>query len=71
MHEYARRDEWLAKVSGQEWQDARLLARADMRADGRPAAGRPGGPRGTPDSAGHEVDAPPLRQRGAAQHDKA
>ncbi|AJY41169.1 heme biosynthesis protein HemY [Burkholderia humptydooensis] len=39
MHEYARRDEWLAKVSGQEWQDARLLATADMRADGRDAEG--------------------------------
>lgn len=39
MHEYARRDEWLAKVNGQEWQDARLLATADMRADGRDAEG--------------------------------
>ncbi|KVE39297.1 heme biosynthesis protein HemY [Burkholderia sp. TSV86] len=39
MHEYARRDEWLAKVDGQDWQDARLLATADMRADGRDAQG--------------------------------
>ncbi len=39
MHEYARRDEWLAKVDAPEWQDARLLATADMRADGRDAEG--------------------------------
>ncbi|WP_323123088.1 heme biosynthesis protein HemY [Burkholderia alba] len=39
MHEYARRDEWLGKVSAPEWQDARLLATADMRADGRDAEG--------------------------------
>ncbi len=39
MHEYARRDEWLAKVGAPEWQDARLLAAADMRADARDADG--------------------------------
>ncbi|KMQ80274.1 HemY protein [Candidatus Burkholderia pumila] len=39
LHEYARRDEWLAQVSGNDWQDARLMATADMRADGRDADG--------------------------------
>jgi HemY protein len=39
MREYARRDEWLGRVSGGEWQDARLMATADMRADGRDADG--------------------------------
>jgi len=39
LHEYARRDEWLAQVSGTDWQDARLMATADMRADGRDADG--------------------------------
>jgi HemY protein len=39
MHEYARRDEWLAQITGAEWQDARLMATADMRADGRDADG--------------------------------
>ncbi|SAL10027.1 heme biosynthesis protein HemY [Caballeronia humi] len=39
MHEYARRDEWLGQVTGAEWQDARLMATADMRADGRDADG--------------------------------
>jgi HemY protein len=39
MHEYARRDEWLARVTGQDWLDARLMATADMRADGRDADG--------------------------------
>jgi HemY protein len=39
MHEYARRDEWLGQITGAEWQDARLMATADMRADGRDADG--------------------------------
>ncbi len=39
MHEYARRDEWLARVTGQDWLDARLMATANMRADGRDADG--------------------------------
>lgn len=39
LHEYARRDEWLAQVGGADWQDARLMATADMRADGRDADG--------------------------------
>ena len=34
MHEYVRRDEWLAQVTAPEWQDARLMATADMRVDG-------------------------------------
>jgi HemY protein len=39
MREYARRDEWLGRVTGGDWQDARLMATADMRADGRDADG--------------------------------
>ncbi|ACR29857.1 putative hemY protein [Burkholderia glumae BGR1] len=39
MHEYARRDEWLAKVDGNDWQEARLLATAEMRAEARDAEG--------------------------------
>jgi HemY protein len=39
MHEYTRRDDWLSKVDAPEWQDARLLATADMRADARDADG--------------------------------
>ncbi len=39
MHEYARRDEWLARVEANEWQEARLLATADMRAEARDADG--------------------------------
>jgi len=39
MHEYARRDEWLAQIDEADWQDARLMATADMRADGRDADG--------------------------------
>lgn len=39
MNEYSRRDEWLAGVSGSDWSDARLMATADMRADGRDADG--------------------------------
>ncbi|GAB2887586.1 heme biosynthesis protein HemY [Paraburkholderia jirisanensis] len=39
MHEYARRDEWLAQIDAADWQDARLMATADMRADGRDADG--------------------------------
>jgi HemY protein len=35
MREYVRRDEWLAGIDAPEWQDARLMASADMRADGR------------------------------------
>jgi HemY protein len=35
MHEYARRDEWLTRIDMADWQDARLMASADMRADGR------------------------------------
>ena len=39
MREYARRDEWLAQIDAVDWQDARLMASADMRADGRDADG--------------------------------
>lgn len=39
MQEYARRDDWLSKVEGPEWQEARLLAAADMRAEARDAEG--------------------------------
>jgi HemY protein len=39
MREYARRDEWLGRVTRADWQDARLMATADMRADGRDADG--------------------------------
>lgn len=39
MHEYGRRDAWLAKVDAPEWQDARCLAQADMRVDGHDAEG--------------------------------
>ena len=35
MREYVRRDEWLAAIDSPDWQDARLMASADMRADGR------------------------------------
>ena len=35
MREYTRRDEWLAAIDAADWQDARLMASADMRADGR------------------------------------
>ncbi|GLU35403.1 heme biosynthesis protein HemY [Trinickia caryophylli] len=35
MREYMRRDEWLAAIDAPDWQDARLMASADMRADGR------------------------------------
>lgn len=35
MREYMRRDEWLAAIDSPDWQDARLMASADMRADGR------------------------------------
>jgi HemY protein len=35
MHEYGRRDEWLAQINAPDWQDARLMATADMRADAR------------------------------------
>ncbi|KAF1010070.1 MAG: heme biosynthesis protein HemY [Burkholderia sp.] len=39
MHEYARRDEWLARVDASEWQEARLLATADMLAEACDAEG--------------------------------
>ncbi|WP_027795605.1 heme biosynthesis protein HemY [Paraburkholderia acidipaludis] len=39
LHEYARRDEWLAQVEDADLQEARLMATADMRADGRDADG--------------------------------
>ncbi|MBN3852417.1 MULTISPECIES: heme biosynthesis protein HemY [unclassified Paraburkholderia] len=39
LHEYARRDEWLTQVEDPELQEARLMATADMRADGRDADG--------------------------------
>jgi HemY protein len=39
MREYMRRDEWLAAIDRPDWQDARLMASADMRADGRDAEG--------------------------------
>ncbi|MCP3726765.1 heme biosynthesis protein HemY [Paraburkholderia sp. CNPSo 3272] len=39
LHEYARRDEWLAQVDDPDLQEARLMATADMRADGRDADG--------------------------------
>jgi HemY protein len=39
MREYARRDEWLKQIDGADWQDARLMASAELRADGRDADG--------------------------------
>ena len=39
MHEFARRDEWLATIKTADWQDARLTAKADMCADARDAEG--------------------------------
>jgi HemY protein len=39
LHDYARRDEWLTQVEDPELQEARLMATADMRADGRDADG--------------------------------
>ncbi|RKP56675.1 heme biosynthesis HemY N-terminal domain-containing protein [Pararobbsia silviterrae] len=39
MHEYARRDAWLEQIEDKEWQDARLMASADMRADARDSEG--------------------------------
>ncbi|WP_158904595.1 heme biosynthesis HemY N-terminal domain-containing protein [Burkholderia sp. L27(2015)] len=39
MHEFTRRDEWLAAIRAPEWQDARLSAQADMCADGRDPEG--------------------------------
>ena len=39
MHEFTRRDEWLAAIRAPEWQDARLIAQADMYADGRDPEG--------------------------------
>ncbi|MEX3909875.1 heme biosynthesis protein HemY [Paraburkholderia sp. BR14319] len=39
LHEYARRDEWLTQVDDPDLQEARLMATADMRADGRDADG--------------------------------
>ena len=39
LHEYARRDDWLTQVEDPDLQEARLMATADMRADGRDADG--------------------------------
>jgi len=39
MREYVRRDEWLTQVEDPDLQEARLMATADMRADGRDADG--------------------------------
>jgi HemY protein len=39
MREYMRRDEWLGAIDAPDWQDARLMASADMRADGRDPEG--------------------------------
>lgn len=39
LHEYARRDDWLTQVDHPDLQEARLMATADMRADGRDADG--------------------------------
>ncbi len=39
MREYVRRDEWLGGIEAPDWQDARLMASADMRADGRDPEG--------------------------------
>jgi HemY protein len=39
LHEYARRDAWLTQVEHPDLQEARLMATADMRADGRDADG--------------------------------
>ncbi len=39
MHEYARRDDWLAQIDDTEWQEARLMATADMHADARDPEG--------------------------------
>jgi HemY protein len=39
MHEFTRRDEWLAAIESADWQDARLTAKADMCADARDAEG--------------------------------
>lgn len=39
MREYTRRDEWLEQIGEKDWQDARLMASADMRVDARDAEG--------------------------------
>ncbi|WP_153099739.1 heme biosynthesis protein HemY [Paraburkholderia hayleyella] len=39
LHEYGRRDEWLAQIHEADWQDARLMATADMRVDAHDADG--------------------------------
>jgi len=39
LREFARRDEWLSQVEDSELLEARLMATADMRADGRDADG--------------------------------
>ena len=39
MHEYTRRDEWLAQIRSRDWQEARLMATADMRVDAHDADG--------------------------------
>ncbi len=39
LHEYARRDEWLAQATASQWQEARLLSSAKMRIDAHDAEG--------------------------------
>ncbi|KAG0192380.1 hypothetical protein DFQ28_009333 [Apophysomyces sp. BC1034] len=39
MREFARRDEWLAQVAGNDWQEARLMTSAELRADAHDADG--------------------------------
>jgi HemY protein len=39
MREYGRRDEWLARIEGERWREARQFALADMRVEARDADG--------------------------------
>lgn len=39
MREFARRDEWLSQIVDNDWQDARLMTSAELRADARDADG--------------------------------
>lgn len=39
MHEYARRDDWLAQIDDAQWQEARLMAGASMHAGAHDAQG--------------------------------
>lgn len=39
LHEYARRDEWLAQATASQWQEARLLSSAKMCIDAHDAEG--------------------------------